>query len=128
MQNIGVEIVEPKKTVDKEHKFLVCIPDGLIDTDKLVEIKCPYKCLTNSMESLAKSDDKFCLGLTAAGQLKLKKEHNYHYQVQGELNICQRDTCYFVVWSPDQFHCEVIKRDTHFWEVNMFPWLLDFYR
>ena len=52
---LGVEIVEPKKIVDKEHKFLVCIPDGLIDTDKLVEIKCPYKCLKTSMESLAKT-------------------------------------------------------------------------
>jgi len=125
---LGVEIVEPKKIVDNEHKFLVCIPDGLIDTDKLVEIKCPYKCLKTSMESLAETDDEFCLGTTSNGKLKLKKDHNYYYQVQAELNMAQRDICYFVVWSPEQFHCEVIQRDTKFWEVEMFPWLLDFYR
>jgi len=127
-EHLNIEIVEPKKVVDKQHKFLVCIPDGLIDDDKLVEIKCPYKCLTNSMESLAKSDSKFCLGLTSNGQMKLKEDHGYYYQVQGELNIAQRETCYFVVWSPTQFHCELIMRDIKFWDVDMFPLLLDFYR
>ena len=32
----------------------VCVPDGLIDEDKLVEIKCPYKCSSASMETLAR--------------------------------------------------------------------------
>jgi len=125
---LGVTIEEPKKIVDKEHKFLVCIPDGLIGTDQLVEIKCPYKCLRNSMESLAENDAEFCLGLTPTGELRLKRDHNYFYQVQGELNMSQRETCYFVVWSPEQFHCEIVHRDGQFWEREMFPWLLEFYR
>ena len=125
---LGVTIEEPKKIVDKEHKFLVCIPDGLIGTEELVEIKCPYKCLKNSMETLAENDAEFCLGLTSTGELRLKREHNYFYQVQGELNMAQRETCYFVVWSPEQFHCEIIHRDQQFWEREMFPWLLEFYR
>ena len=78
---LGVEIEEPKKIIDKEHKFLVCIPDGLIGTDELVEIKCPYKCLITSMESLAETDKEFCLGLSSNGELKLKREHNYYYPV-----------------------------------------------
>ena len=32
----------------------VCVPDGLIEEDKLVEIKCPYKCSSASMETLAR--------------------------------------------------------------------------
>eukprot|EP00092_Neocalanus_flemingeri_P035623 GFUD01038780.1.p1 GENE.GFUD01038780.1~~GFUD01038780.1.p1 ORF type:complete len:448 (-),score=121.66 GFUD01038780.1:176-1381(-) len=125
---LGVEINEPKKFVDKEHKFLVSIPDGLIDHDKLGEIKCPYTCSRNTMESLAKSDQNFCLKLTDNGRLKLKEDHDYYYQVQGELNISKRDVCYFVVWSPTEFHYQVIQRDQHFWDVQMFPWLLDFHR
>lgn len=127
-QILGVEVEEPKKYVDKENKFLVCIPDGLIGDDKLVEIKCPYKCSQATMESLARTDDNFCLQITDSGRLKLKEYHEYYYQVQGELNICQREVCYFVVWSPTEFHYQVIERDQHFWDVQMFPWLLDFYR
>lgn len=129
LENIlGLEIREPKKFVDKEHKFLVCIPDGLLDDDKLVEIKCPYKCSTTSMALLAKEDENFCLKVTDTGRLKLKEDHPYYYQVQGELRISRKDLCYFVVWSPKEFHYQVIERDDHFWDVKMFPWLLDFHR
>jgi len=127
-QVLGVDINEPKKFVDKDHTFLVSIPDGLIENDKLVEIKCPYKCSKTTMESLARSDESFCLKITEGGRLKLKENHDYYYQVQGELNICKRDVCYFVVWSPTEFHYQVIQRDQHFWDVQMFPWLLDFHR
>ena len=53
---------------------------------------------------------------------------SYYLQVQGELNISGREVCYFVVWSPSEFHYQVIHRDQHFWDVHMYPWLLDFYR
>ena len=80
----------------------MCVPDGLIDEDKLVEIKCPYKCATASMENLARYSDKqysdldffhfdnysifrgdnnFCLTITDSGRLKLKEDHPYYYQV-----------------------------------------------
>ena len=59
-QILNVKVDPPRKCVDKEHKFLVCIPDGLIDHDKLVEIKCPYKCSTASMETLARSGNIEC--------------------------------------------------------------------
>ena len=48
------------------------------------------------MESLAKSDGGFCLALTGEGRLRLREEHDYYYQVQGELNITKRQLCYFV--------------------------------
>ena len=127
-QILATDIVSPKKVVDKEHKFLVCIPDGFINDDKLVEIKCPFKCQGQSMEELARTDDNFCLRVSETGRLKLKEDHDYYYQVQGELNICQKKFCYFVVWSPKEFHYQVIERDTEFWEIHIFPLLLDFYR
>jgi len=125
---LSQDIKEPKKFVDKEHKFLVCVPDGLLDDDKLVEIKCPFKASTTSMLTLAKEDTNFCLQVTESGRLKLKENHPYFYQVQGMLRICGKDICYFVVWSPKEFHYQVIEKDDHFWDVKMFPWLLDFHR
>ena len=101
------------------------------------------------MESLAKSDGSFCLSLSSEGRLRLREDHDYYYQVQGELNITKRQVCYFVgewhlqlpvpagtylqhnyftVWSPTEFHYEVIQRDEHFWDLLMYPWLLDFHR
>ena len=41
---LGIEIKEAKKFVDKEHPFLVTLPDGLIEEEKIVVTKCPYKC------------------------------------------------------------------------------------
>ena len=38
------------------------------------------------------------------------------------------DICYYAVWSPTQFHYEIIHRDNQFWEEVMFPKLLDFFR
>jgi hypothetical protein len=32
------------------------------------------------------------------------------FQVQGELHICRKDICYFVVWSPKEFHYQVNTR------------------
>ena len=48
------------------------------------------------MERLAKSDVSFCLALSGEGRLRLREDHDYYYQVQGELNITKRQVCYFV--------------------------------
>lgn len=33
-------------------------------------------------------------------KVALKKTDNYYYQVQAQLNITERNYCYFVVWTP----------------------------
>jgi len=33
-------------------------------------------------------------------KMTLKKTDNYYYQVQAQLNITERNYCYFVVWTP----------------------------
>ena len=47
-----------------------------------------------------------------------KEEHSYCYQavsslqplqVQGELHITKKPLCYFVVWSPTEFHYQVAR-------------------
>lgn len=34
------------------------------------------------------------------GILKLKTTHSYYFQVHGQLEISERNYCYFVVWTP----------------------------
>lgn len=124
---LGVSIVEGKKVVPRGQRWLVCIPDGLVE-DSIVEVKCPYKCRENSFESLAETDQNFCLKVQSSGELGLSQDHDYYYQVQGMLNMMDRQFCYFAVWSPSQFHYEVIEQDKQLWQTLIFPKLLEFYR
>ena len=43
-QILGVEIEPGVKFVEPLNKYLVTLPDGLIGDNKIVQIKCPYKC------------------------------------------------------------------------------------
>lgn len=85
--------------VDPELPFLAASPDGLIEKDSIIEIKCPFSIrestpenafIENKIKYLEKKDEK----------LVLKKSHDYYFQVQGQLHITQKNYCYFVIWTP----------------------------
>jgi len=58
--------------------------------------------------------------------LTLKRNHNYFYQVQGQLHITRRNYCYFVVWSPKGLLYEKIEKDDSIWQ-KIEPMLENFY-
>jgi hypothetical protein len=76
-------------------------PDGLVDLDSIVEIKCPFaarntdiktaieKKIIKYLEIDPRDDDK----------ILLKENDNYMYQVQGQLHITNRQKCYFIVYT-----------------------------
>ena len=49
----------------------------------------------------------------------LKKESNYYYQVQGQMHICNRKKCYFLVYTPQWKFFEIIEYSKSFWETKM---------
>ena len=121
--------MEGRKFVPPSQRWLVCIPDGLVEEeDSIVEVKCPYKCRDQTFQALAETDQTFCLKAGQDGGLGLDEAHDYYYQVQGMLNMMDRQTCYFALWSPTEFHYQVINQDKQFWENVIFPKLLEFYR
>ena len=72
-------------------------PDGLISCDccgsGIIEIKCPYKYRDESPQDV--QDPKFYLEFNDEGELHLSKSHEYYYQVQGQLSVCEKDyVCY----------------------------------
>ena len=115
---------------------LVCIPDGIArqrsrdggNTMGIVEVKCPYICRDKTFHDAVNYDRNFCLEYNNHGELQLKRDHFYYYQVQGMLNMMHYSRCYFAVWTPTQFHWEKIYRDRELWNFDMFPKLYDFYR
>ena len=88
----GLKVEECGLFVDTAIGYLAATPDGTVGQDSLVEVKCPMKCLENKMEDLARNDSTFCLEMTGKGKtgLRLKKNHNYYYQIQGQLHIAKR--------------------------------------
>lgn len=61
------------------------------------------------------------------GQMSLKRNHDYYYQVQGQLHVTGRTFCYFVVWTTKGLVYEKIERDDQFWEREMELKLEKFY-
>lgn len=86
--------------IDTSQFFLGASPDGLVGNDSIIEIKCPK--LISKMHPIDGIRTKVLKGYTLDenNQLNLKTNHNYYYQVQGQLHITQRKMCYFILWSP----------------------------
>ncbi|XP_031356789.1 uncharacterized protein LOC116180801 [Photinus pyralis] len=96
--------------------FLGASPDGLIDTDKILEIKCPYK-FRNCTIREGVADKKYFF-YYENDQVVVDTSHLYFHQMQGQLYITGRDICIFFVWTP--FDCEYfeIEKDPE-WIANL---------
>lgn len=100
-------------------------PDGIIDDETVLEVKCPY---TERNLTIAEAVESatFCLEKCESGQCyTLKKDHVYWHQVQGEMYFSRRKFCYFVVWTTKDVAIVKIERDET-WVVNI-PVLMQFY-
>lgn len=77
--------------------WLGASPDGLIGTNGLIEIKCPY-----SMRS-------------GEGRFKTAEEQMHYYaQMQLQMFVTNRDFCDFYQWCPSKTQLEVVSRDDTF--------------
>ncbi|XP_047023593.1 uncharacterized protein LOC124632693 isoform X2 [Helicoverpa zea] len=123
---IGKKITPCGLFVCMDKPYLGASPDGLLGTDGLVEIKCPSSAAGLSpLEAVRQQKIKFCL--ETANGMKLKKTHNYYFQVQGQLMVTKRKFCYFVVWTPNGIEIDVIERDDEFWTPDKMSKLDIFY-
>lgn len=101
-------------------------PDGFLDDNGLVEIKCPLSAENLTAEAAIQTLPQLT-NVDKNNPEKMNRNHKYIYQVQGQLNIVQRDYCYFVVWTPKSFVVVEEKRDDVFWNTKMVPFLTRFY-
>lgn len=74
-------------------------PDGLIDDGKeIVEVKCLHKIGELSLREAADKKIDICVRLVGE-DLVLKANHNFWYQIQGQLNITEREYCDLIIYS-----------------------------
>jgi hypothetical protein len=74
-------------------------PDGLVDLDSIVEIKCPFAARNTDIKTaIEKKVIKYLeIDPRDDDKILLKENDNYMYQVQGQLHITNRQKCYFIV-------------------------------
>ena len=93
--------------VNPKYPYLGCSPDGLVGKDGLLEIKSLKLFKEYEIEKIVKDDGclvpKETLGRQCFqikdGKCKLKKTHNYYYQVQFQMLVTERTYCDFVLYA-----------------------------
>ena len=91
-------------TICHQYPFLGATPDGgvydpaeLKHPFGLLEVKCPYSHKEHTPTE-ACSDSKFCCE-SHDGKIQLKNSHSYFCQIQGQMAICKREWCDFVIYT-----------------------------
>ncbi|EZA49485.1 hypothetical protein X777_12279 [Ooceraea biroi] len=113
--------------IDEENPCLGASPDGLIDEDGLLEIKCPLSAENLTTDEVVQKLPQLKTVFDKKNPDEMNQKHRFFYQVQGQLNITRRDYCIFVVWTPKSFKIVRVSRDESFWKNQMLPLLIRFY-
>lgn len=96
---LGKKIRNAGLIIDYALPFLAASPDGLVARNSIVEIKCPHAAKNMTPEDgITSKAIKYCD--LKDGQIHLKVNSYYYYQVQGQLHISNKLFCYFCVWTP----------------------------
>ena len=115
--------------VDNNIPYLGATPDGIIDNEYIVEVKCAAISCNSIKEAVNNKKIKYLKFLENENKYQLKRNSDYFYQVQGQLHIAKRQYCYFVVYIPKgKPHIELISYDEKFWKDNIINKLDEFYK
>jgi hypothetical protein len=135
MKKCGGIIVEDRGLIVKfGMPFLGASIDGLVKCDQcgdsIVEIKCPYGRKYEKWRSMSPADctksSTFCCTMEQ-DTIRLKPEHNYAFQVQGQMAVCQLPWVDFVIWTKKGMSVQRINRDQDLWSNRIVPKLREFY-
>ena len=120
----------------KEKPYLGATPDAYAHDPSrrepygLIEIKCQYKYRNVTPEEACINSD-FCSTLCLQGgtrTIKLKQNHHYYSQIQGQLAITGRKWCDFVIYTDKGLTVETISFNESFWKDKLLPALSSFYK
>lgn len=110
--------------VNPLYPHLGASPDGIISCTccgtGLLEIKCPYSGRNSHPDALRCANKSF---LNSQG---LVRTHKYYTQVQGQLLLCDKQFCDFVVWTTEGLIMERVYINIRFTE-KLTKKLTDFY-
>ena len=122
----GLKICEPNPFLGATSDGIIKLDDG---TEGLIEIKNILQTESTLIKDAAKHEKNFCLSNTDNDNIQLKRNHKYYYQIQGQLNIHEKQWCDLVIrrTNPYDIYIERIERDIRLWTNKMVPKLSAFY-
>ena len=118
VQFTGATVKECGVFLSEDFPYLATTPDGIIQLENagkfaVLEVKCPYKHRQNLIE-VACEDKAFCLS-KSDDQVQLNRQHNYYFQVTGQIALTKAEFCDFVVWTEVDIHIERVLLDAALW-------------
>ena len=101
--------------IDSKNPHIAASPDQIISCDchgeGLLEIKCPWSA------SYTVPSPSSCAYLHEVDNIvKLKTNHKYYYQIQGQMGVAGVKYCDFWVFTYKGHHLETIEFDEEFWK------------
>ena len=126
----GLSVTAAGFYINPNFSFLGASPDGAVTDPSseepygLVEIKCPYSHRDITPEEACSKKGFYCS--LENSTVILRHSHKYFCQVQGQMAICNRPWCDFVVYTSKGISCERIKFRPSFWN-KMLDKLTTFY-
>lgn len=106
--------------VCKDFPFLGASPDAKVIDEGcekpfgIAEVKCPLtKFHVTPLEAC--TDTRFCAE-RVTDMPKLKRDHPYYYQVQGQLAATRASWCDFIIYTCTGMSIERILFDSQFWD------------
>lgn len=65
----------------------------------ILEVKCPFCVKDMTVTDAVNSLKGFCLEKDENGNMRLKRDHAYFYQVQLQLFVTKKSYCDFILWT-----------------------------
>nr|XP_034195188.1 uncharacterized protein LOC117611362 [Osmia lignaria]XP_034195190.1 uncharacterized protein LOC117611364 [Osmia lignaria] len=122
---LGIDILPCGLFIDAVVPYLGATPDGIVDDDIIVEVKCPESAKDLSpAEAIEQLPAIQCIFRDD----EMNKIHHYYYQVQGQLHITNRQCALFCLWTPKGMKIVKVPRNDTFWATEMEEKLKKFYK
>ncbi|XP_045773598.1 uncharacterized protein LOC123873001 [Maniola jurtina] len=109
MDTFNLEITECGLFLSKERPYLGASPDGLLGSETIIEVKCPYSSRNKEVCPLNVPYLQY-----ENGKLSLKKNNIYYYQIQGQLYVTKRKFCNLLVYTFKSLEVIFIDYDEEF--------------
>ncbi|KAF2903737.1 hypothetical protein ILUMI_02445 [Ignelater luminosus] len=117
---------------NEKHWFLGASPDGIINANEICEVKCLHTVakLGLTLEQAVKMIKVACLKLAKDMSISINKQHDYYYQIQGQLAITGAHVCNFIVYTGDanELYIQQVERDYEQWKSVWLPKLVTFFK
>ena len=130
-QNTPVAVLRSGFVISKSCPVLGASPDvkivdkGCVHCFGLGEVKCPYtKFHVTPLDAC--SDPNFFMEKINDKEYRLKRDHAYYAQVQGQMGITGSKWCDFIVYTSKGLYVERVTFDSDYWR-NLKTELLNYY-